>query len=689
MGAAVGIDLGTTYSVVAYVGRDGRPTVLKNEYGSPTTPSVVYLGPGGPIVGEEAKSRQAAEPDNVAAFFKREMGDPNFSLLFGGRAYTPIDLSALVLINLKQTAERALGEPVTDAVITVPAYFTHLQREDTKEAGRRAGLGVLDIINEPSSAARAYGFQPGGPERTLLVYDLGGGTFDVSLVRISETSIDVLATDGDHRLGGRDWDDRLVLHVASLFEREFGVELSGEDMNALLVQAEALKRTLSAREQAPLRVSADGQQQIYMVSRADFEAVSQDLLARTEMLCADVLRTVGLGWDDISGVLPVGGSTRMPMVRTFIERISGKAPLSGVNPDEAVGIGAAITAALKMEDQAQRELFLLPGRKRINDVIAHSLGLIAQSEDGSHYLNSRLIDKNSTIPIGRSRPYTLAAAGRADSTMEIFLTQGELDDPQACVYLGLYELTGFPKTSARTFTVDVTYRYLADGTVQVEGAERQSGQALSVTRKPVPADVPARFLHAAGRDVQSEPLTLYLAFDLSGSMRGEPLAEAKKAAHAFVSNCDLTTTAIGLISFSDRVSVDQVATNNNATIERAIDELAIGKTGRGNMGQPFDDILERLAHAPGNRYAVVLADGVWVGQRRAITAARRCHQAGINIIAVGFGKADQKFLDAIASSSEQSFFTDLGSLTETFSGIARELTESVTFSIRGRTQGAR
>lgn len=689
MGVAVGIDLGTTYSVVAYVGRDGRPTVLKNEYGSPTTPSVVYLGPGGPIIGEEAKSRHATEPDNVAAFFKREMGDPSFSLTFNGRAYTPIDLSALVLTNLKQTAERALGELVTDAVITVPAYFTHLQREDTKEAGSRAGLRVLDIINEPSSAARAYGFQPGGPERTLLVYDLGGGTFDVSLVKISEASIDVLATDGDHRLGGRDWDDRLVLYVAGLFEREFGVELSGEDMNALLVQAEALKRTLSAREQAPLRVSADGRQQIYMVSRADFEAASQDLLARTEMLCDDVLRTAGLSWADISGVLPVGGSTRMPMVRAFIARISGKAPLSGVNPDEAVGIGAAITAALAVEEQAQRELFLLPGRKRINDVIAHSLGLIAQSEDRSRYLNSRLIDKNSAIPCGRSRPYTIRSTRGADSTMEIYLTQGELDDPQACVYLGLYELTGFPSTTTSEFTVDVTYRYRSDGTVEVEGVERQSGNKLALARKPVPADVPARFLHAPGRDAQTEPLTLYLAFDLSGSMRGEPLTEAKKAAHAFVLNCDLATTAIGLISFSDSVSIDQVATHQNASISRAIDDLAIGKTGRGNLAHPFNEILELLGNKPGRNYAVVLADGVWVGQRRAKAAARLCHRAGINIIAVGFGKADQEFLAAIASSSEQSFFTDLGSLTETFSGIARELTESVTFGIRGRTQGTR
>lgn len=684
MGAVVGIDLGTTYSVVAHIGRDGRPHVLKNEYGSPTTPSVVYFGLDGTIVGEEAKSRQSIEPDNVAAFFKREMGDSSFSLTFNGCAYTPVDLSALVLANLKQTAERSLGEPVTDSVITVPAYFTHLQREDTKEAGRRAGLRVLDIINEPSAAARAYGFQPGGSERTLLVYDLGGGTFDVSIVRISETAIEVLATEGDHRLGGRDWDDRLVLYIASLFEREYGEELSGEDMNALLPQAEALKRSLSVREQAPLRVNAGGHQHTFTVVRSEFEARSRDLLARTEMLCDVALQSASQSWSGLSGVLPVGGSTRMPMVRAYIERMSGKAPLSGANPDEAVAIGAAITAALAFEHEAQRELFLLPGRKQVKDVIAHSLGMIAESEDRSRYMNSRLIDKNSTIPCARSRPYTLIATQGANTIMQIYLTQGELDDPQACSYLGLYELTSFPSAATNEFKVDVTYRYRADGTVEIEGIERQSGSRLAVTRKPVPADVPARFRQAPISVVHAEPVTLYLAFDLSGSMRGAPLVEAKKAAHAFVSNCDLTTTAIGLISFADTVAVDQVATNHNASIERAIDELTIGKTGRGNLAHPFQEILDLLGNKPGRNYAVILADGVWVGQRRAKAAAHACHRVGINIIAVGFGKADQDFLDAIASSSEQSFFTDLGSLTETFSGIARELTESITLGMRGR-----
>lgn len=680
MGAAVGIDLGTTYSVVAHVGRDGRPHVLPNEFSAATTPSVVYIGPDGVIVGEEAKSRQATEPDRVAAFFKREMGDRAFFLSFQGRDYTPVDLSALVIENLKATAERALGETVTDAVITVPAYFTHLQREDTKEAGRRAGLSVLEIINEPSAAARAYGFVPGRGERTALVYDLGGGTFDVSLVRITNSEIAVIATDGDHRLGGRDWDDRLLRLLAERFERASGVELGDEELSALLIDAEMLKRTLSARAEATQRISASGHHYSFTVTRADFEAASQDLVTRTEMLCERVLQASNsaLTWADIDGVLPVGGSTRMPMVRACIERISGKAPLGGVNPDEAVGIGAAYTAALAVEAAAGHEIYALPGRKRVRDVTAHSLGMIAESADRSRYLNSRIIARNTEIPSADQRTYRLPTTQGTMTTQSVFVTQGEDEDPQTAIYLGLYEFTGFPESRASDYTVDVTYRYSGDGTVGVEGRERRSGRALTVTRKELPPDVPGRFLLPPSAQVSSaERVTLYLAVDLSGSMRGEPLAEAKQAAHAFISNCDLTTTAIGLISFEDSVTLHLRATNNTEHIARAIDNLAVG-FGRGNNAHPFHEILSQLGNTPWHKYALVLTDGRWRWPYKAETAAKICHQANINVIAVGFGNAKNDFLKAIASSDEQSFFINRGQLTETFTGIARTIQDDLT-----------
>lgn len=688
MGIAVGIDLGTTYSVVAYVGPDGQPHVIANEFGNNTTPSVVYLGPDGPIVGEEAKNRQAAGDEEIAAYFKREMGDPTFELEFGGSVYTPVDLSALVLSALKEQAEHALGQAVSDAVITVPAYFTHSQRMATREAGERAGLRVLEIINEPSAAARAYGLRPATDEQRFLVYDLGGGTFDVTIVELTKDEIRVRGIDGDHRLGGRDWDDRLMLYLSHLFKNECGVELLGDDVNALLVQAEALKRTLSARDAAPITVQAGGYARTFTISRQHFEQQTRDLVTRTEMLCEQALKATGLRWDDLDGVLPVGGSTRMPMIRSCIERISGKPPMRGVHPDEAVGVGAAITAALAIEREQRGEMFLLPGRTRVRDVIAHSLGLIVEAEDGSHYLNSRIIRKNSDIPCAATGTYKLNGKRGADTQLEVFLTQGELDDPQDCTYLGLYAFSDFPTREVADFTIDVTYRYTREGTVEVSALERRSSHPLSLTIKPIPPDVPERFVLPPGAHAHHEPMTLYLAFDLSGSMRGEPLAESKKAALSFVSNCDLTRTSVGLLSFSDRISVDQRATHSNDDFERAVGHLAIGQTGFGNLAHPFNQLRELLGDIAGRRCAVVLADGVWVGQKRAIEAAKRCHADGIEIIAVGFGKADRDFLRAIASSDEQSFFTELGGLAETFGTIARELNAASPATLRGRVSDA-
>ncbi|HVU70562.1 MAG TPA: VWA domain-containing protein, partial [Ktedonobacteraceae bacterium] len=263
-----------------------------------------------------------------------------------------------------------------------------------------------------------------------------------------------------------------------------------------------------------------------------------------------------------------------------------------------------------------------------------------------------------------------------NTRLEVFLTQGESEDAQQCVYLGKYVFTDFPPISEKVAVLDITYNYDKNGVVQIAAIERSSGQPLTLTIEPLPPDVPARF---AGRPIDQqvrEHMTVYLAFDLSGSMGGQPLAEAQKAAEQFVSQCDLTTTSVGLIAFSDSVLVEQEATQNAKSITRAIQGLSIGRTGYGNMGHPFNVLFERLSNVQGTRYAIVLADGVWVHQSTAVREAQRCHQAGIEVIAIGFGGADRAFLAQIASSSEQSFFTDLNRLSEAFSTIARELTEA-------------
>lgn len=679
MGAFVGIDLGTTFSVVATINADGRPEVIPNEQNRFINPSVVCFDEDGPIVGEEAKKRQASGADEVASFFKRHMGDPHFELAFHGKAYTPTDLSALVLKHLKDLAEDHLGQAVTHAVVTVPAYFYNMQREATIEAGRLAGLQVLSIINEPTAAALAYGMRTIPDTETVLVYDLGGGTFDVSVIRITPEEQRVLGTGGDHNLGGKDWDDRILTFLMQAFEDEFGIELIDDNFNELLAIAENAKKSLSARQSVDVRVQARGQRGVYTIGRKQFEDLTSDLMARTERLTEQVLEDINLTWADLSKVLLVGGSTRMPMVSNYVQRMSGQPPMTNINPDEAVALGAAIWAAMEMEQVAghDKPRFALTGAKHSVDVISHSLGMIAINEDRSHYINSIIIHKNQPIPMRQTRPYTLQVSRRGASKLEVYMTQGESTNPMDCAYLGKYVFSDILPVADRAAVLDISYAYDKNGVVNVSAVERISSHTLHLTVEPLPHDIPDRFMLPPEQEMAREHLTVYLAFDLSGSMSGQPLAEAQKAAHAFVRHCDLTNTSVGLISFSDQVHVDTKACQNAKRIARAINGLAIGRTGYGNATDPFEKIHRCLNKVSGLRYAVVLADGVWANQGLAIRRAHKCHRSDIEIIAIGFGGADRNFLRQVSSSDEHSFFTDMSALTETFSSIAQELTESV------------
>jgi molecular chaperone DnaK len=688
--AAVGIDLGTTYSAVAWVNGDGDPEIIPNALGDPLTASVIsFEADGTLLVGEEAKADQAGGKEEVAHLFKRWMGNQAFRLPLAGRDWTPPELSAVVLKHLKAQAEAALGRPVNRAVVTVPEYFTHPERAATLEAGRLAGLDVLRLMSEPTAAALAYGLRPAPQTRSVLVCDLGGGTFDISLVEISQDEIKVVAAEGDHELGGRDWDDRLAGEILRLLPPEDAAVLN-DHPGVLLVEAERIKRALSARRSAEVRVTAGGRTIRAKITREIFDAACEDLLEQTGQLTAKLLEETELGWDDIAGVLPVGGSTRMPMVTSWIERMSGRPPMSGIHPDHAVALGAAAQAALLLEEEERGRLRLagssqteatpilrLGAPRRVSNVVAHSLGMIAENADGDRYVNSVLLPRNQRIPSVATRPYQFGLKGDGTDCMEVFLTQGETDDVQDCVFLGCYVVTGFPATGgAGQAVIDLSYAYDDSALVGVIATERATGTALQVTVENVPLDVPDRFLEPPKRTEVRRPMTVYLAFDLSGSMAGDPLDEAQRAAEAFVSQLDLTTTAVGLIGFSDRNDVALRATNNAADIARAIKALSCGSTGYGNATHPFDTIRELLTGSNHRRFSVVLADGVWDRQDLATLRARRCHQEGIEIVSVGFGGADHAFLRGIASSDEQALFTRLGELTQVFGTIARELTES-------------
>lgn len=676
MNAFIGIDLGTTFSVVAHIDADGAPRALPNDAGKLLTPSVVDLRHDPPLVGWPAKEALAFGDESVCAFFKRDMGSPHALYMHGERVYTPVDLSALVLAYLRRCAEAALGQPVTDAVITVPAYFNNMQRQDTIAAGRQAGLNVLRIISEPTAAALAYGLRPQQERARALVYDLGGGTFDVSLVEIAPDELRVIATAGDHYLGGKDWDDRILQHLAASFERQYGFELAEADLSALAVQAEETKISLSALPSARVMVQAGGRSASYEITRAQFEAQTRDLMERTQLLVEQTLDDAGMTWADLAGVALVGGATRMPMVSDYVTRMAGKPPLAGVDPDLAVALGAAIQAGMDASDLQRGPALLLGGRRTI-DVISNSLGMIAENEDRSAYVNSIIIRKNQPIPCQQTRPYQLRVGRGHSGRLEVFMTQGETLDPQGCKYLGRYVFSGIPAdVPGGLAVIDITYAYNISGVVEVTAVERSTQTPLALTVEPLPADVPERFAQPPADEPAREHLHLYLVFDLSGSMTGTPLAEARKAAHRLVDGLDLSTTSVGIVEFSDRVKTTMKAAQSAREIARGINGLSIGRTGLGTTAIPFDEVYNHLWNAPGLRCALVLTDGAWAHQKKAVERARRCHAADISVIAVGFGSAREDFLREISSSDQFSFFTNLDKLGEVFGTIAQELTES-------------
>jgi molecular chaperone DnaK (HSP70) len=678
MSIAVGIDLGTTNSAIARLDEHGRPVIIPNHLGEAVTPSVICFKNAETIIGHEAKELQAAGEPLVAAFFKREMGERDFVFHANGRDYSATELSAMVLEKIKRDAEQSLSQSITDAVITVPAYFHDLERAATIAAGRQAGLNVLQVINEPTAAAIAYGYKRTTKEQMLLVYDLGGGTFDVTLLRIDGEEIRILDSEGDHELGGKNWDDRIVEFLATRFRDEFGSDPFEDSISLsdLLVRAEEAKKRLSSSTSTKILIVHDGNQGRYELDRDTFERITYDLMERAVSLTRKALGDQQITESDVDGVLLVGGSTRMPMVHEFIKKTFGRPPMMGVNVDEAVALGAAIVASERVGSaSASGSKFALGGRRTI-DVTNHSLGMIALNENRSAFINSVILPKNTAIPCIQIRPYQHRTRRRGANRLEIFMTQGESSSPADVRYLGMHVLHDVPYQEGGTTVIDVQYAYDISGTVEVKGRLRSHGSALKMTVEPLPPDVPERFLRVPEETVEAQHVTAYLAFDLSGSMSGAPLMEAQKAARSFLHNTDLSHCSVGIIAVADSTITTLNASQNARKIERAIDELPNVHVGYGNSADPFDEVRLRLSDVEGPRFAIVLADGVWSYQEKAIKRAEACHQEGIEVIAIGFGSADKEFLRKIASSDEASFFTSMNGLVETFANIAQVLTES-------------
>jgi molecular chaperone DnaK len=478
---AVGIDLGTTFSVVAHIDPYGKPQIIPNSESERITPSVILYDAGSVIVGTLAKNNSVAEPERIVDFVKREIGKPKeqFHREFDGKVYSAEELSALIIKKLKADAEKYLKEPVTDAVITVPAYFNDAERTATITAGQLAGLNVLQIINEPTAAALAYGLDKLDEDQTVFVFDLGGGTFDVTIMKIHAHKIQMLATNGDHRLGGKDWDDVIVNMVAEEFDRQHGENplldlTSYQDLQSRSLSA---KIQLSSRDRTAIVANHNGKSVKIELTRADFEAKTRHLVEKCKMICEIVMQEAKMNWQDLDKVLLVGGMTRMPMVREMISQLSSAPLVDDVNPDEAVAIGAAVQAILSLlheeevsgqkvlpEDTRQQFSSREGGLIQVTNITSHTLGVVLWDEANLEEYVFPMIRKMNAIPAVARNSFGTASANMQRVIVKI--VEGESTVPGECTPLGICDVE-LPPFLPKGSPVELSYSYNTNQVLEV------------------------------------------------------------------------------------------------------------------------------------------------------------------------------------------------------------------------------
>lgn len=479
----VGIDLGTTYSEIAYLDEHGKPSLIPNSDNERLTPSVVLFDEKEIVVGKIAKANMVADPEHIVQYVKREMGNREWEKEFFGKKYTPESISALILKRIVADAQKQLQKEIEGAVITVPAYFGDAERKATQDAGAIAGIQVVGILNEPTAAAIAYGLDKLEQDQKVLVYDLGGGTFDITILAIHGKAIDVLATDGEIQLGGKDWDDEIINYVARAFLEEHGVDPRDDldSYQALRDSAELAKITLTGKPKAKIVCQCQGKMSKIELSREEFEEMTKPLVAQAETYLPLVLEKAKLQKEEIDTILLVGGSTRMPQIQESVRRFFGKEPNCSLNPDECVALGAALYAAiLILQKKGEGNLQLQPIPEAVKEVLcglkvsnvtAHSLGIIAR--DKGEKRNFILIPAQTSVPCEATEVFGTEADGQTKVNVQI--VEGESENPDECTPIGncvIYDLPARPAGAP----IQVSFQYNENGRIEVHALDQQTGK---------------------------------------------------------------------------------------------------------------------------------------------------------------------------------------------------------------------